>query len=216
MGTVTERASGEVRDNKVEERRKQILDAAGTVIAQKGYHGTTMDDIVKESKLSKGTLYWYFNSKKEIILALMDRALFSAQAMIDRILADKNTFAEQLQAIMDHSSDMDECDPSSDDNRVREMLLNTEFWRQAIIDPEVNAKLTETYQWQTSLGEKLVGDAIARGEIIEIDATALSDVIIAVMDGISLRWLLNPKGMNLERAAHTFLKVFLKGLKPSA
>ena len=40
-----------------EERRAQILQAALTCFARKGYHLTTMDDIVAESGLSKGSLY---------------------------------------------------------------------------------------------------------------------------------------------------------------
>ena len=42
------------------ERRQQILSAAMTCFIAKGYHRATMDDIVVESGLSKGTLYWYF------------------------------------------------------------------------------------------------------------------------------------------------------------
>ena len=45
------------------ERKKQILDAAMTVFAQKGFHQARMDDIVEQSGLSKGTIYWYFKSK---------------------------------------------------------------------------------------------------------------------------------------------------------
>jgi len=48
-----------------EERKNQILDAAGKVFARLGFQKTRMDDIVEESGLSKGTLYWYFKSKDE-------------------------------------------------------------------------------------------------------------------------------------------------------
>jgi len=53
------------------ERRQQILSAAMNCFLAKGYHRATMDDIVAESGLSKGTLYWYFKSKKELFLALV-------------------------------------------------------------------------------------------------------------------------------------------------
>ncbi len=48
-----------------EERRSQILKAALRCFAHHGYHQTTMDDIVEESGLSKGTLYWYYESFEE-------------------------------------------------------------------------------------------------------------------------------------------------------
>jgi TetR/AcrR family transcriptional regulator, fatty acid metabolism regulator protein len=52
--------------------RARILEAAVQVFAQKGYHETRMDDIVAESKTSKGSIYFYFPSKQDIFLGLID------------------------------------------------------------------------------------------------------------------------------------------------
>ena len=55
-----------------QETRSRILEAAVTVFASKGYHDTKVDDIVNESKTSKGSFYFYFPSKQDIFLALVD------------------------------------------------------------------------------------------------------------------------------------------------
>ena len=47
------------------ERTKQILDAAVKVFSRSGFQQASMDDIVAESGLSKGALYWYFKSKDD-------------------------------------------------------------------------------------------------------------------------------------------------------
>jgi AcrR family transcriptional regulator len=52
--------------------REQLMAAAATVFAQRGYHGASVDAIVKEAGLSKGTFYWNFSSKDELFLALLD------------------------------------------------------------------------------------------------------------------------------------------------
>lgn len=52
--------------------RSKILEAAVNVFAQKGYHETRVDDIVAESKTSKGSVYFYFPSKQDIFLGLID------------------------------------------------------------------------------------------------------------------------------------------------
>ena len=52
--------------------RSKILEAAVSVFAKKGYHETRVDDIVAESKTSKGSVYFYFPSKQEIFLGLID------------------------------------------------------------------------------------------------------------------------------------------------
>ncbi len=55
-----------------EERRAQILEAALQLFARKGFHAATMDDLVRASGLSKGSLYWHFESKEQVFLALFD------------------------------------------------------------------------------------------------------------------------------------------------
>lgn len=53
------------------ERRTQIIQAALVCFTRKGYNNTTMDDIVAESGLSKGTLYWYFESKDALFASAL-------------------------------------------------------------------------------------------------------------------------------------------------
>ncbi len=53
-------------------RRQLILNAAIRVFAQKGYHQATMDDVAEQAELGKGTLYYYFRSKDEILLQLLE------------------------------------------------------------------------------------------------------------------------------------------------
>ena len=55
-----------------DQRKEQIMSAALNVISAKGYEQSRMDDIVSEADLSKGAIYWYYKSKKEIYLSLVD------------------------------------------------------------------------------------------------------------------------------------------------
>lgn len=55
-----------------EKRRRQILDAARTVFATKGYVATTVDDIVTAVEVARGTFYLYFDDKLDVFSALVD------------------------------------------------------------------------------------------------------------------------------------------------
>ncbi|MBX7160509.1 MAG: TetR family transcriptional regulator [Acidimicrobiia bacterium] len=55
-----------------EERRRQLLAAAKTVFARKGFHAATIADVAREAKLSYGSVYWYFDSKDDLIHALIE------------------------------------------------------------------------------------------------------------------------------------------------
>ncbi len=53
-------------------RRKQILEAATRVFAEKGYHRATTKDIARAAGTAEGTLYLYFANKSELLIALME------------------------------------------------------------------------------------------------------------------------------------------------
>ncbi|RDY32086.1 TetR/AcrR family transcriptional regulator [Lachnotalea glycerini] len=60
-----------VKDAK--ERRNEILDAAEELFGQKGFDKTSTNDILDKVKIARGTLYYHFKSKEEIMDALIER-----------------------------------------------------------------------------------------------------------------------------------------------
>jgi AcrR family transcriptional regulator len=56
-----------------EERRNEILDAADELFAKKGFDGTSTNDILEKVEIARGTLYYHFKSKEDIMNALIER-----------------------------------------------------------------------------------------------------------------------------------------------
>lgn len=56
-----------------DERKKEILDAAQELFGIKGYDATSVADIMKKVGIAKGTLYYHFQSKEEILDAVIER-----------------------------------------------------------------------------------------------------------------------------------------------
>lgn len=54
-----------------EERQKEIQEAAKKVFLKKGFRNTTMEDVIKETSLSKGGVYQYYKSTKTILFDIM-------------------------------------------------------------------------------------------------------------------------------------------------
>jgi len=69
-----------------EERKTQILSAATKVFTKHAFAEARMDDIVAESGLSKGSLYWYFDSKDAIIISILDQVFEWETAQVWDIL----------------------------------------------------------------------------------------------------------------------------------
>jgi len=79
------------------ERRQHILAAARDVFAKRGYHEATIDDIVVEAGVARGTFYLYFEDKRAVFAELIDR--FSAKITMAILRIDpedvRRTVAEQ-------------------------------------------------------------------------------------------------------------------------
>jgi len=55
--------------------REKIINSAHKLFYEKGFNGTSIDDILKDAKLNKGSLYHIFKSKKEVLLAVIEEKI---------------------------------------------------------------------------------------------------------------------------------------------
>src|SRR5258708_12140515 len=84
-----------------EARRTQILDAAVRCFARTGYYATTIEDVVRETGLSRGALYLYFPSKEALYLAISERWNCGMEAAIKARLTPELTPAEILRVLIE-------------------------------------------------------------------------------------------------------------------
>ncbi|MCM2986004.1 TetR/AcrR family transcriptional regulator [Bacillus safensis] len=71
-----------------EERKNDILNAAEALFSTKGYQKTTIIDILKAVGIAKGTFYYYFASKEEVMDAIIDRIIKEDIIVAKRIAAE--------------------------------------------------------------------------------------------------------------------------------
>jgi AcrR family transcriptional regulator len=84
------------RDRQIQRKRQEILAAASQVFAQKGYAATTTKDIANAADLGESTLYNYFESKREILLAILDEnhEMFDNVFQMTHGLANRESLVE--------------------------------------------------------------------------------------------------------------------------
>ena len=83
-----------------EVRKKEILDAAEKLFADRGYEAATVNDILDAVKIAKGTFYYYFKSKEEVLDALIDRRISEGVKKAEEIIASPLPPVQKLLAIM--------------------------------------------------------------------------------------------------------------------
>lgn len=71
-----------------EARKKEIMDVAETLFITKGYAKTTINNILSEIDIAKGTFYYYFKSKEDVMDAIVDRFITIEVEAAEAIAAD--------------------------------------------------------------------------------------------------------------------------------
>ncbi len=164
-----------------ETRRQQILAAALKCFSREGFHNTTTADIVRESGVSQGTLYLYFATKDDIIVALADDR-DQGEAFLSAMAQSEQDPIEGLALLLElHGESLDS--PSRTDAR----RVGIQGWAEALRNPTVHASVTEG----ASLVRKEIVRLIARGQRTgqirrEIAPEAVARMLIALFRGLTL------------------------------
>jgi AcrR family transcriptional regulator len=77
------------------ERKKEILDTAQRLFYENGYEQTSVNTIIEEIGISKGTFYYYFKSKEELLDSLVERSAVDVTELIKKITDDDKLNALQ-------------------------------------------------------------------------------------------------------------------------
>ena len=78
-----------------EERRKELIDTAEKLFLTNGYDQTAVSDIVKEVNLSQGAFYYYFESKEDVLVAILEKNITVMESAL-RQTADRTDLDEAV------------------------------------------------------------------------------------------------------------------------
>ena len=163
--------------NKID-RKKQILEAALKIFIKKGYAKTTMDDIVGLSGLSKGALYHYYKSKKDLFLDLIDHwevyTFKNFYQKSSKYNSASNTIRLFGQNVL----------KTLKDKKIA-YLAEVEFLSLSNHDLDIKHRSQLLYDKLLNLFEKVVAKGIKQGEFKELDIRTTAMFIIAVFQGIN-------------------------------
>lgn len=88
------------------ERKQKVMEAAQQLFIEKGYSATSIQDILTESGISKGTFYNYFSSKNELLISIFEKINEEAEnkrqaLIVGKPVHDKDVFIEQVKVRME-------------------------------------------------------------------------------------------------------------------
>ena len=89
-----------LRERQRLEREELILEAAEALLAEKGYHAMSMDEIATRVGIAKGTVYLHFPSKDDLVVALFERDLAAFRAVVEAAATAPGTARSRLEQIL--------------------------------------------------------------------------------------------------------------------
>ena len=166
-----------------QEIRRRIIEAAVSVFSQKGYRGSTVADVVRESGLSVGAIYTYFPSKEALFLQTCDIASARGIEELGVRLAGVSTTAEKLAIAISmfiETVDTFEGEPGQ--------VSLVAAWAEAEGESLVREMLVRRRERLAGVGHLLLQEGIARGELPSwIDVDAVARGLTALLDGLLLQ-----------------------------
>lgn len=189
-----------------DERREQILNAARHCFIQNGYAKTRVDDIARASSLSKGGVYFHFESKRQIFDALLEQQVERTMTRLRDVERQNAPLTEKLAAF---GSDLLDSLGETDERR----RFITVIAEMGLRDPGVLDVLKRQHEQYLELLERWIREAIDRGEIRDVDVRATAQVLKALVDGVEQEAALG-YALDLPTLLMSAIDVLRLGFKP--
>lgn len=187
--------------------RERILDAAIEVIAQRGYSSAGIQEIVELSGTSKGSFYFHFPSKEEMVASLVERMSDKLIARIQYAANAQPTPLHRLVASLDELMAIF----SRQHNIARVLLLNIIGHGKA-----TDRKFLPMRERFSGLIKRDLDEAIKAGQIASTDTELASQMWVGALYEVILRWLLTSQPQNLEAIAPKVRNVLLESVGADA
>ncbi|MBO9676294.1 MAG: TetR/AcrR family transcriptional regulator [Sphingobacteriaceae bacterium] len=197
-----------MKTTKSENTKRLIIEKTASVFNTKGYAGTSINDLMDATGLSKGCIYGNFQNKDEIALSVFDHNFdMVTQHMKERILATENSIERLLVY------------PQTYKNYFRYPYLQAgcPILNTSTEADDTHPKLKERAQkalgfWKASIINQ-IKRGIERKEIKEdTDATEISVIMISMIEGAFMQAKVNNHMTEL-KIAMSFLEKLIKNLK---
>ncbi|MEE4256018.1 MAG: TetR/AcrR family transcriptional regulator [Bacteroidales bacterium] len=191
----------------VDPTREKIIKVASGIFGKYGFQKTTMDEIARTARKAKGSLYYYFNSKEDLFLAVVSREM--------------DTLKEALLGVVE----------KQDDSSA--MIRNYMLTRMKVLRGAVNyhetlkADFIGTFEFLDELRSRfdtfeveLLSGILQKGvdekSIVVEDVNKTAQVIILAMKAIEIPFYLQNKISEYENTIVELLDILIRGLEGGA
>lgn len=171
-----------LKPEEVENRRREIIEAARTCFLRNGFHQTTTDEICHEAAITPGGLYHYFASKDELISAVIEDESLRTVANLRTTAAASGDLRSAVQALATLFFKWAR-DPELDSVT----RLGVEIWAETLRNEKLAAITRASRAMRRGWLEEMIRQAKEEGVYSqEVDPRGLADLVMAIFEGLRL------------------------------
>jgi TetR/AcrR family acrAB operon transcriptional repressor len=193
-----------------EETRSRILAAARRVFAAKGYTGASLDKVAADAGLTKGAIYWYFASKSEVLLALVEERRERQARTLPTAIRSFTESDNPVSALTEVLKEQ------------MELCRQNQEWPRLVIEFLAESRdpaIRERFQILTRRRHEIIRDAIAEAQQqqllrADIDPYAVAILLTNLLDGLQQWSLVDPTALSPASLAPAFAALLWPGLSP--
>jgi len=196
------------RNVQYQNTEERILNQSMRLFLERGYHGTSIDDITQAAGLTKGALYWHFKSKEDLLKRIMEEyerrfldGLIKAVGEVKGGASDKfNKYVRYNAAFAYYN---------------RELCVTFTTLAAELVGAEqgIENEIRRIYKkYQNFLSNLILQGKKEKMFRRELDPRLAALVIMAFHDGILLQWSMNRDKIDGEAYVNTFKKIMFQGL----
>jgi AcrR family transcriptional regulator len=160
------------------ERRSQILASARVVFLEKGFVDARIDDVARRASLSKGAVYFYFPSKRDLFMALVQEEHENTYFFLDRAEKDERPAAVKLLDLGRRYLDYF----AGGRTPPRFFLMMCE---QSLRDEELREEVQAIHVRFVDAAARIFAQGMAEGTFRQMDPVAIAQMLKAMIDGLA-------------------------------
>jgi AcrR family transcriptional regulator len=205
----------ERKEREKEQRRELILDAAEKVFQGKGFQAVTVDEIAEAAELSKGTIYLYYKSKEDILLAIHLRGEEIMYGMFVKATSTGEPVMHLINNLGESYFEFFKRYPHY--FRTSQFFNNPQFHKEAsqeMLD-QCHEHAKKVWALVSNLVERAVDENIFRPDVIPLQAAIIlwstGTLLMQQMDTQGEYWK-NLLGIDLEQTMKTAYRYVVEGM----
>ena len=163
----------------VSTRRRDVIEAAGRLFAEKGYHGTSMRDLGRELGLLGSSLYSHVESKQDLLVEVVEEGARLFEDSATAALDTQGRAIDRLRSLVDGHVDV-----ILDNLDVARTFLN----EARVLDPDHRARVLEARDHYEEAFRSVIREGVGDGSFrSDIDPKTTTILILSMLNAIE-RW----------------------------